>query len=226
MFPTHKHKEAMKASSRRKLVLASTSPRRKQLLRETGLTFDVVPPRPEAECGLCSGESPPEMVLRLARAKAHDVLEQLRATAPEGPLAVLACDTVAVCCGQVLGKPRDRDDARRMLQLLSGRKHYVYSGVCLALLPEQKEEQLLEKSTLVMDPLDLRQIEEYLDTGLWEGKAGAFGLQDRPGWLRIVEGSESNVVGLPVEAVMPLLGRWGVEPAGEPDSASTNQADL
>ncbi len=216
----------MNASPARKLILASTSPRRKQLLRQVGLVFDVVPPRPEAECGLCSGESPPEMVLRLARAKAHDVLQQLRPAPPDGPLAVLACDTVAVCCGQVLGKPRDRDDARRMLQLLSGRKHYVYSGVCLALLPEEKEEHLLEKSTLVMDPLSPEQIEEYLNTGLWEGKAGAFGLQDRPGWLRIVGGSESNVVGLPVEAVLPLLARWGIEPAGTHNPASTGEADL
>ncbi len=205
----------MNVSSPRKLILASTSPRRKQLLHEAGLVFDVVPPRPEAECGLCSGQSPPEMVLRLARAKAHDVLEQLRAVPPDGPSAVLACDTVAVCRGQVLGKPQDRDHARWMLQLLSGREHYVYSGVCLALLPEGHEEQLLEKSTLVMDPLAPEQIEEYLDTGLWEGKAGAFGLQDRPGWLRIVSGSESNVVGLPVEAVLPLLARWGVGSPGK-----------
>jgi len=210
--------QTMNAASSRRLILASSSPRRRELLQQAGVRFELMPPRPEVECGLCSGQSPPELVLRLARAKARDVLQRLGRLRPEEPLAVLGCDTVAVCCGQLLGKPRDRDDARRMLQLLSGREHFVYSGVCLALEPEGREEHLLEKTTLVMDPLAPEQIEAYLDTGLWEGKAGAFGLQDRPGWLHIVQGSESNVVGLPLEAVLALLRRWraGIEQDADP----------
>ncbi len=205
---------------RRRLILASASPRRRELLAQSGVEFEVIPPSPQAECGLCTGESPPEMVLRLARAKCMDVVPRVQSRAEQVPLAVLGCDTVAVCCGQVLGKPRDRQDAARMLRLLSGREHFVFSGVCLHLLPEGHTELALDKTALKMDPLTQEQIEEYLDTGLWEGKAGAFGLQDRPGWLHIVQGSESNVVGLPLERVLPLLRRWGVLPSG-PQEPST-----
>jgi septum formation protein len=185
------------SSASRLLVLASTSPRRRELLKEAGYDFQIVAPSELAECGVCSGETPPELVARLAYQKAADVATRV------GPSLIVACDTVAECQGQVLGKPRDEQHARAMLMLLSGREHRVYSGLCLWSVPNGEPHVEVDRTTLRMDPLSPEQIDDYLATGLWEGKAGAFGFQDGFDWLQIVEGSESNVVGLPLE----LLGR-------------------
>jgi septum formation protein len=195
------------------LILASGSPQRKQLLADAGYTFRVVVPSPTAECGVCSRESPGEMVARLARQKAADVVDQLQAEAPPNSdrrQIILACDTVAECAGKILGKPVDRDHARQMLKLLSGREHRVYSGRCLLPRTAGKARTRIARTTLQMDELGDPQIDEYLDSGLWEGKAGAFGLQDRIGWLRIASGSESNVIGLPMELLAEMLASGGV----------------
>ena len=182
-----------------KLILASGSPRRKLLLQEAGYPFEVVVPSEEAECGVCSGETPPELVARLAYQKALDVSTRI------GPALIVACDTVVECHGQVLGKPRDEDHARQMLRMLSGREHQVYSGLCVWKVPEQEPQVEVDRTTLRMDPLDDRRIEDYLATDLWFGKAGAFGFQDGFDWLHIVAGSESNVVGLPMELLAKML---------------------
>lgn len=147
---------------------------------------------------------------RLARQKAADVAEQLRCPAGAGEAnyaagPIVACDTVAECQGQVLGKPTHRDDARRMLELLSGREHRVYSGLCVWPLDGGQSHVRVARTTLLMDRLGDAEIDEYLASGLWEGKAGAFGYQDRVGWLRIVEGAASNVVGLPLELLEEML---------------------
>lgn len=181
------------------LILASGSPRRRELLTEAGYRFRVVLPHAEAECGVCSGESPPELVARLAYQKAADVRRQVERG------LVLACDTVAECAGQILGKPRDEQHARETLKMLSGREHRVYSGLCLWRAPEGEPRVEVERTVLRMHPLAPEQIDEYLASGLWEGKAGAFGYQDRLGWLEIVSGSESNVVGLPLERLERML---------------------
>lgn len=182
----------------RSLILASSSPRRAELLREAGYTFKVVAPDESVECGVCSGESPPEMVARLALKKAEDVAQQFSAG------LLVACDTVAEWAGQALGKPADEDHARRMLHTLRGRTHRVYSGLCVWDLSSSPEVHVA-KTTLEMDALEDGEIEEYLATGGWEGKAGAFGYQDRLGWVKIIEGSESNVVGLPMELLKEML---------------------
>jgi septum formation protein len=184
-----------------KMILASGSPRRRQLLTDAGYPFDVVVPSETAECGVCSGESPPELVARLAYQKAADVSTRV------GPNLILACDTVAECRGQILGKPLDERHARQMLELLSGREHCVYSGLCLWKVPEGEPQVEVDRTTLRMDPLSTEQIDDYLATGLWEGKAGAFGYQDGFPWLHVVEGSETNVVGLPMELLRRMLAK-------------------
>ena len=185
-------------------ILASSSPRRRELMTAAGYPFTVVAPSPEAECGVCSGESPPELVARLAYQKAADV-----ATKVDRSL-IIACDTVAECQGTILGKPADEQHARQMLTMLRGRKHHVYSGLCLWLIPEGEPVVEVAKTTLVMHALSDEAIEEYLASGLWEGKSGAFGYQDRLGWLDVVEGSESNVVGLPMELLAETLKRMQI----------------
>ena len=185
------------------MILASGSPRRRQLLTEAGYRFRIVVPSEEAECGVCSGESPPELVARLAYQKAADVSTRV------GPALIIACDTVAECQGQVLGKPRDEEHARRMLELLSGRAHRVYSGLCLWRVPDGEPDVRVAETLLRMDPLSTAQIEEYLATGAWEGKAGAFGYQDGLSWVHVERGSETNVVGLPMELLVEMLSQEG-----------------
>lgn len=181
------------------IILASGSPRRKELLTAAGYRFEIHPPDEAVECGVCSGESPPELVARLAEAKARDVAARI------GGGLIVACDTVAEYAGQALGKPANEDHARRMLQTLRGNEHRVYSGLCVWNAPAGSPLVRVAKTRLVMDHLSDEQIEEYLASGAWEGKAGAFGYQDRLGWVRIEQGSESNVVGLPMELLAEML---------------------
>jgi septum formation protein len=234
-----------------KLILASRSPRRRELLAAAGYAFEIVPPSESAECGLCGNEAPIELVARLAYQKAADVARKISARlvlrqfgncgsgattnlrsvpglfssaentggqATRGTQKmmldrrlVLGCDTVAECNGQILGKPANEDDARRMLQTLSGRRHRVLSGLCLWPVPDGQPMVRTAITLLEMDVLSERQLDDYLDGGLWEGKAGAFGYQDGIDWVHVIEGSESNVVGLPMELLAEMLGT-GVTP--------------
>jgi septum formation protein len=182
-----------------KLILASRSPRRRELLAEAGYRFDVVPPAESVECGVCSRESPAEMVARLAYEKAADVARRV------GRGVILGCDTVAECNGEILGKPGDLATARRMLELLRGREHRVLSGLCLWDYPDTLPDTRVAVTRLRMDELTDRQLDEYLESYQWEGKAGAFGYQDRLGWVHIIEGSPSNVVGLPLELLAEMI---------------------
>lgn len=226
-----------------RLILASRSPQRRILLAEAGYDFEVFVPSDTAECGICSQETPPEMVARLAYQKAADVLArwtareralrsgQADATNDSVPTIIVACDTVCECQAQILGKPSDERHARRMLELLSGREHHVYSGLCLwPTTPAAQPAENAGPSTtapasttaaasrsagqphvrvattrLRMDPLSTAQIDEYLASGMWRDKAGAFGYQDRIDWLHIIGGSESNVIGLPLELLGEML---------------------
>lgn len=182
-----------------KLILASQSPRRRQLLAEAGYSFEVQPPAETAECGLCSGENPAQLVARLAYQKAADVAARVASG------VVLGCDTVVECVGQILGKPCGEEDARRMLELLRGREHRVFSGLCLWKKPNGQPDVRVDVTRLRLDPLSDAQLDAYLASGAWEGKAGAFGYQDRLGWVHVLEGSESNVVGLPMELLATML---------------------
>jgi nucleoside triphosphate pyrophosphatase len=181
------------------LILASSSPRRRQLLQQAGYTFRVVPPHESAEDEPRPNESPQQLVARLARQKAGDVARGIERG------LVIGCDTVAESGGLILGKPADRGDARRMLAALRGQEHRVYSGLCLWRRPDDRMWQDVEITTLVMERLTDAELENYLATGDWQGKAGAFGYQDGLDWVRVVSGSESNVVGLPLELLERMI---------------------
>jgi len=182
-----------------RLILASRSPRRRELLAEAGYRFEVRPPSESVECGICSGEGPAQVVARAALAKAADIARQV----DEG--LVVGCDTVVELDGRILGKPADEEHARRMLQGLRGRRHRVLSGLCVWPVPAGEPDVRVAVTVLRMDPLGDAEIEDYLASGQWEGKAGAFGYQDRLGWVHVLEGSESNVVGLPMELLSEML---------------------
>ncbi|MHC4176142.1 MAG: Maf family protein [Planctomycetota bacterium] len=195
---------------RLKLILASRSPRRRELLSQADYLFEVRPPGRTAESGLRAGESPAELVARLAFQKAADVARSVRSG------LILGCDTVAECGGEILGKPADEDHARGMLQHLSGREHRVLSGLCLWPVGGSRPQVRVAVTTLRMDRLTDRQLDEYLASGSWEGKAGAFGYQDRLGWVHVIEGSESNVVGLPMELLAEMLAHFQREGPARP----------
>jgi septum formation protein len=186
-------------SSPAKLILASRSPRRRELLAEAGYSFEVCAPSDAAEGGLCSSEEPAQLVARRARQTAADVARQL------GAGLILGCDTVVECGGQLVGKPADEAHARRMLETLSGREHRVLSGLCLWRKPGGLPLVRVATTRLRMDELSDGQIADYLASAAWEGKAGAFGYQDRLGWVHVLEGSESNVVGLPMELLAEMI---------------------
>lgn len=181
------------------LILASRSPRRRQLLAEAGYSFEVEPPTEAAEDGQANGETPAQLVARLAYQKAADVASRVASG------VILGCDTVVECEGQILGKPCGEDEARQMLQHLRGREHRVFSGVCLWNKPGGQPNVRVDVTRLRLDLLSDDQIDTYLASGAWKGKAGAFGYQDRLGWVHVLEGSESNVVGLPMELLATML---------------------
>jgi septum formation protein len=203
-----------------KLILASGSPQRRRLLAEAGYDFEVRQPREHVECGICSSGGPAALVTELAMSKALDVAAQLKGSgvAHEPTVVILACDTIAECGGEILGKPVDESHARRMLELLRGSVHRVYSGVCAwrpfdaAASPDVQ----LALSQLTMDAIAESELDEYLASGMWRDKAGAFGYQDRADWLHLSSGSESNVIGLPMELATAMLAAQGVHPAAAP----------
>lgn len=192
----------MHAASPRPIVLASRSPRRLDLARREGWLVTVAAP-PEAAEADAAPRGPDEpleaYVRRLAAAKADAVA----AAGVTG--TILACDTLSEVDGQALGKPADPADARRMLLALSGRTHRVVTGVCLWHRPGGEPIAAHCESLLAMDPLSDEFLDWYLASGLWQGKAGACGYQDERLPLRLVAGSESNVVGLPLELIRELL---------------------
>jgi len=198
------------------MILASASPRRRELLAEAGYEFVVQPPHESAECGWRPGEAAGDLVARLARQKAADVASRC----PAG--LVVGCDTVVECCGQILGKPQDRTHARQMLELLRGHEHAVVSGLCLWAVPGDRHQVRIAVTRLIMAPISDAQLGAYLDSGDWEGKAGAFGYQDGHDWLQILAGSASNVVGLPLELLDEMLAEWSGESAKR-QSGSQNE---
>ena len=190
------------------LILASSSPRRRELLAAAGYRFEVRPAAESAEDEPTGDEDAATLVARFARQKALDVGMSLRRG------LILGCDTVAECDGAILGKPTDAGHARRMLRTLRGRQHRVFSGLCLWDKPRLQPITQVDTTVLRMDSLADDEIDDYVDGGAWRGKAGGFGYQDRTGWVHIVQGSESNVVGLPMELLARMLAHIKNPPAG------------
>jgi septum formation protein len=177
-------------------VLASASPRRQELLRNAGITFEVQPaniaedPLPGDAAKACAERLAREKALAVARQRPHDV--------------VLGADTVVVVDGQLLGKPRDANDAARMLHMLSGREHQVITGVCLVV---SGEPSVASETTLVtVSEISDRDITSYVASGEPMDKAGAYAIQGIASrWIPRIEGDYSNVVGLPVALVFRML---------------------
>ncbi len=183
----------------RRLVLASASPRRADLLRSVGLDFEVVPA--DIDESVLPGETPAEYVERLSVGKARVVAERLDAVS-----TVIAADTTVDVDGQILEKPVDDADARRMLGLLSGRVHLVHTGVTVV-GSDGSHSQVVETAVEFVT-LSSEVIDWYIATGEPFGKAGAYAIQGAGGALvRRLDGSVTNVIGLPLAETLELIAR-------------------
>lgn len=220
-----------------KIILASASPRRKELLARLGLEFEVIPSRGEE---VITKDIPSEIVMELAAQKARAVAEEVEKDTgsaaggaaeedssgriemkkeprrsdkgvSEEYLLVIGADTIVVNDGNILGKPKDAEDACRMLRSLSGKTHQVYTGVCLirADAEQYAEYAFFEKTDVTFYPMTEEEIREYVATGDPLDKAGAYGIQGFCGkYIRGIQGDYNNVVGLPVARLYHELLRY------------------
>src|SRR5262245_5403403 len=192
-----------------RLILASGSPRRAELLRAAGITFETF--AVDIDESWHPGESAKSYVRRVAMEKSRCALERLRSAdgveIPLENLVVLGADTAVVIDGEILGKPRDKEDAAAMLRRLSGRRHDVMTGVSLR--SSGRESGCVENTAVYFGVLSDLDVSWYVESGEGSDKAGAYAIQGLASrFIPRIEGSYANVVGLPVAAVCELLRNW------------------
>ena len=176
-----------------RLILASASPRRKELLKQIGLSFEIMTSTCEEHI---TQTQPEQVVLQLSAQKAEDVRARMKGTESGKEALVIGADTVVAFDGRILGKPKDREDAKRMLRMLQDRRHQVYTGVTLCV--RDKQVSFYERTDVDVYPMTEAEIEEYIATGEPMDKAGAYGIQGRfAAYVRGIAGEYQNVVGLP-----------------------------
>ena len=186
-----------------KLILASASPRRAEILRDAGIPFTQLSSAVDET--LFPEESPQDHVQRLASAKA-----ELVAARAVGPAIIIAADTVVTLEGHIFGKPRSSDDARHMLEKLSGRTHSVVTGVTLIRLPDAERITFVESTLVHFATISAEEISRYLATNEPYDKAGAYAIQGRAGrYISRIEGCYFNVVGLPLARLQHALNELG-----------------
>lgn len=201
------------------IILASGSPRRKELLEQIGLEFEICPAKGEE---IITKTIPEEVVMELSRQKAEEVEGMVSAygenhselTTPQDIL-VIGADTVVAYDGQILGKPKDREHAMEMLRMLSGHTHSVYTGVTCVFIDKKGrcgEHIFYEKTDVTMYPMTETEIQRYVDTGEPMDKAGSYGIQGRCAiHVKEIRGDYNNVVGLPVGRLYQELLGIGID---------------
>jgi septum formation protein len=194
-----------------RIVLASASPRRRELLAKAGVAFDLRPA--DVDESLPPGLAPEEAALRLAERKARAAAAGIE----RDGAWVLAADTIVAVDRpegtRMLGKPRDAAEARRMLTWLSGTRHRVITGVCALRATDGATASGFERTLVTMRPIAAREIEAYVDSQEWRDKAGGYAIQESADRFvtRLEEGGLDNVVGLPVALALRLLASLGAE---------------
>lgn len=186
------------------LILASASPRRLELLKRMGFTPDAVVPA-DIDESVRKQEKPEDYVKRMAVEKAEKVKGNRQLAIGNSEEFILAADTTVVCANRIIGKAETREEASEILRLLRGRKHKVLTAVCVIAPGGEKHIKLVTTTVKFKNAMDA-EIEEYLDTNEWVGKAGAYGIQGDPGGFCIsINGSFSSVVGLPMYETKNML---------------------
>lgn len=180
----------------RRIILASASPRRRELLAQIGIDFEIMVSQKEEAL---NETDPRKVCIKEADIKASDIAEQAEKKYPGENILVIGADTVVASEEKVLGKPHSREEAGEMLRGLSGREHQVYTGVCVICLPEGAKTCFAEETDVEVGPLTEEDIEDYLNTGEPFDKAGAYGIQGYfARYVVQIRGDYNNVVGLPV----------------------------
>ena len=188
----------------KQIVLASQSPRRRELLEQLGLEFTIQPSTVEEKV---TSEDPVEVVRELSRQKAQDVADQMEKEHPGHDMVVLGADTIVVYKGRILGKPADRDDAEKMLHMLQGNTHRVYTGVTL--IGKGKSVTFAEETKVTMYPVSHEEITWYIETKEPDDKAGSYAVQGLGArFIQKIEGDYNNVVGLPAGRIYQILRNW------------------
>ncbi len=176
-----------------KIILASASPRRQELLTQIGMEFKVIPSGMEE---VPQSRQPEVVVMELSEGKAGDVFESLPEKEKENSL-VIGADTIVAFKGRIMGKPDSRENAQEILSCLQGGIHQVYTGVTL--IWQGGKRSFYEKTDVVMYPMSMEEIKEYVDTGEPMDKAGAYGIQGQgAAYIKEIRGDYNNVVGLPI----------------------------
>lgn len=189
------------------IILASASPRRRELLDTVGIPFSVCPSQGEEKIRV---SSPAEIVEELSEQKAREVFLKT-----SGEVLVIGADTVVAAKGNVLGKPKDRKEAIQMLKKLQGASHEVYTGVTMLSRDDHGEQQKTFHVMTAVEfyPMSEEEIESYVDTGEPMDKAGAYGIQGKAGiFVKEIRGDYNNVVGLPVARLYQELKQMGMNP--------------
>jgi septum formation protein len=194
-----------------KLILASSSPRRAEILRDAGIAFEVC--AMQVDEARRPGESAETMVARLAEAKARATAQMRSATSSA---VIVGADTVVELDGEIFGKPSAAPHAREMLVALSGRTHHVLTGIFALRLPDGAMQSAVEKTAVTLAPLDESEIEDYVASGEPFDKAGGYAIQGRAGrYISRIEGCYFNVVGLPLARLHALLRDLGWSEDGQ-----------
>lgn len=187
----------------KKIILASGSPRRKELLEQIGAAFEIVKAEGEE---VITTTIPTEAVKELSCQKAREVAAKCAGD------VIIGADTVVAADGQILGKPKDKEDAMRMLRLLQGKEHEVITGVTVLFKEQQKMIQFAEVTKVHVFPMTEEQIEDYIKSGEPMDKAGAYGIQGKfAAYVSGIEGDYNNVVGLPVGRLYQEVLKAGVD---------------
>ena len=195
------------------IVLASRSPRRRQLLQEAGIRVHVLPPSVDDGELTPQGQTPEQWVLELALLKALDVVKQVSSDKELKTGTVLAADTVCVHQGEILGQPTDAAHAQAMLSALRDSTHRTISGVCLVRLADGERMLFVDEAEVSIGKLSDAEIRKYVQSGQWQGKAGGYNLAERidAGWPIRCEGDPTTVMGLPMQRLRSLLNGTGCD---------------
>lgn len=191
-----------------KIILASASDRRKDILSQVGISYEVMPSSIDEDA--IQADTPAVLVEALSAAKAEDIAERLTKN-----FVIIGADTVVVKDNSILGKPSDEAEAAKMLQMLQGNRHEVYTGVTLiSVSPEGKGliDTFHVRTIVDMIPMTAAQIDAYIKTGEPMDKAGAYGIQGRgAAYIQDIAGDYYNVVGLPISTVLARLANMGID---------------
>lgn len=201
------------------IILASQSPRRKELLEQIGLEFEICPAKGEE---IITKTIPEEVVMELSKQKAEEVAAMVSSYAEEhkdittpSDIMVIGADTVVAYDGKILGKPVDEADAKRMLTMLSGNTHSVFTGVTLVLIDKSGragELVFYEKTDVKMHKMSEAEIDRYIATGEPMDKAGSYGIQGKCAiYIEKIDGDYNNVVGLPITRIYQELKKIGID---------------